>query len=141
MSLLARFFQGFIPIGLIAGIGLVALTFAAAFFAGSIEPILNVLLARYVPAERRGAAFGLAGSARTAGWSIGARIGGGLSAAWGFSSVFVFSAVMFAVTAVSLRRLERATPPDSPSAPAGGPTDAGGPPGAAPGRRGRFWRR
>jgi DHA1 family multidrug resistance protein-like MFS transporter len=124
----------FVPQGFARHIGgLLVLCFAAAFFAGGIEPILNVLLSRHVPVERRGAAFGLAGSARAVGWSVGGLIGGGLAAWLGFPAVFAFSALLCLAMAISLRRLEQAERP-TPGATAGRATGAVTPPGVAPGR-------
>jgi len=68
--------------------------FLCAFFSGGLDPILKVLLTRLVPAETRGAAFGLVGSARALGWSLGAFSGGLLAAAFGLRSVFVASALL-----------------------------------------------
>jgi DHA1 family multidrug resistance protein-like MFS transporter len=74
---------------------LVALSFLFAFFSGGLEPILKVLLARIVPIERRGSAFGLSSSASSLGWSAGALSGGVCAAMFGLNSIFVISAVFF----------------------------------------------
>jgi MFS family permease len=97
--------QGFIP----TVWGLVPLVFFADFSSAGIDPIMNVLLSRQVPVERRGAAFGLTGSARGIGWSIGAMLGGLLAAYLDFMAVFISAALLFFLIAFYLKRLQRHT--------------------------------
>ena len=79
----------------------------ADFSSAGIDPIMNVLLSRQVPVERRGAAFGLTGSARSIGWSVGAMLGGVLAAYLDFKAVFINAAVLFLLLAFFLNRLHR----------------------------------
>jgi DHA1 family multidrug resistance protein-like MFS transporter len=74
---------------------LVLLNFLFAFFIGGLDPILKVIMARIVPTEKRGSAFGLIGSARSFGWFVGAMSGGIFAAIFGLRSVFVISALLF----------------------------------------------
>jgi MFS family permease len=60
-----------------------------------------------VPVERRGAAFGLTGSARAFGWSLGAMLGGVLAAYLDFTAVFINAALLFLLIAFLLNRLNR----------------------------------
>jgi MFS family permease len=103
--LAAGFFlpQGFMPTVWM----LVPLVFASEFWSGGLDPVLNMLLARKVPPERRGVAFGLAGSAKSIGWSIGSLAGGALAAYLGFPWVFVTGALLFGLTALLLARARR----------------------------------
>ena len=86
---------------------LTAIYFCAAFFIGGIDPILKVILARIVPNEQRGSAFGLIGSARSFGWFIGAFSGGIFAAILGLRSVFVIIAGLFVIIAGLLALLGR----------------------------------
>jgi MFS family permease len=95
--------QGFVP----TLWSLLPFVLLADFSSAGIDPILNVLLSRQVPVERRGAAFGLAGSARSLGWSLGAMMGGVLAAYFDFKAVFVNAALLFLLIAFFLNRLHR----------------------------------
>jgi DHA1 family multidrug resistance protein-like MFS transporter len=97
-----------LPIVFVNGLWqLVLLSFLFAFFVGGLDPILNIILTRLAPTEKRGSAFGLLGSARAFGWAIGA-FGGGVSAAiLGLRSVFVISALLFTGIAGLLALLGR----------------------------------
>jgi DHA1 family multidrug resistance protein-like MFS transporter len=106
-ALLAAAF--FLPQGLVQSIWLLLpLAFASEFWAGGLDPVLNMLLARKVPPERRGVAFGLAGSAKSIGWSVGSLLGGGLAAYLGFPWVFIAGALLFGLTALLLLRARSA---------------------------------
>jgi DHA1 family multidrug resistance protein-like MFS transporter len=97
-----------IPQGLVGSVwALIPLCFAADFFSIGVEPVLNLLAARQVPPQRRGGLFGLVGSARSAGWSVGAVMGGTLAAYLGFLSVFVTCAGLFFLATFLLYRLRR----------------------------------
>jgi DHA1 family multidrug resistance protein-like MFS transporter len=93
--------QGFLP----TVWSLLPFVLFADFSSAGIDPIMNVLLSRQVPVERRGAAFGLAGSARALGWSLGALLGGVLAAYLDFKAVFINAALMFLLVAFLLNRL------------------------------------
>ena len=95
--------QGFMP----TVWSLIPLVFFADFFSAGIDPIMNILLSRKVPVERRGTAFGLSGSARAVGWSLGAMLGGILAAYLDFKAVFINAAVLFLIVAFLLSRLHR----------------------------------
>jgi DHA1 family multidrug resistance protein-like MFS transporter len=87
---------------------LVPLRVAADFSSGGADPILNILLARRVSPERRGLAFGLAGSVRSAAWALGGLLGGVLSAYVGFWAVFVLGGALFLTAAWLTTRFARA---------------------------------
>lgn len=72
------------------------MNFIFALWSGGLDPIFNVMLARLVPIEKRGVAFGLFGSARAFGWAAGAFSGGLLAATFGLRSVFLATAIFFA---------------------------------------------
>jgi DHA1 family multidrug resistance protein-like MFS transporter len=86
---------------------LVLLNFLFVFFIGGLDPILKVLLARIVPTEKRGSAFGVIGSARAFGWSAGELSGGIIAATFGLRSVFAISALFFVGIAGALASLGR----------------------------------
>ena len=54
--------------------------FFMVFFAGTLEPALNVWLAKRVPEARQGVAFGLASTTRSIGWAIGPLLAGAVAA-------------------------------------------------------------
>ena len=68
--------------------------FGAVFFAGALEPALNAWLAKRVPEERQGVAFGLASTTRSVGWAIGPLLAG-LVAAANLRAVFGVAAAGF----------------------------------------------
>jgi DHA1 family multidrug resistance protein-like MFS transporter len=89
---------------------LVPLRAAADFSFGGGDPILNIFLARQVGPERRGLAFGLAGSARSVAWSLGGALGGVLSAYAGFPAVFLTGGALFLTAAGFLYLRSRRVP-------------------------------
>lgn len=95
--------QGFLP----TVWSLLPFVFFADFSSAGIDPIMNVLLSRRVPVERRGTAFGLTGSARAIGWSVGAMLGGVLAAYLDFKAVFINAALLFLLITYFLNRLHR----------------------------------
>jgi DHA1 family multidrug resistance protein-like MFS transporter len=73
--------------------------FVPNFFIGGVDPILKVIVTRFVPEAKRGASFGIVGSAQSLGWGLGS-LGGGIFAAFlGLRSVFVIGFCLFAVIA------------------------------------------
>jgi len=74
---------------------LIPLRMSADFFSGGADSLLNVLLARRADPGRRGLAFGLAGSVRSAAWALGGLVGGLLSAVAGFWAVFLLGGAIF----------------------------------------------
>ncbi|MBI4530166.1 MAG: MFS transporter [Candidatus Latescibacteria bacterium] len=63
--------------------------------AGAINPVVNAMIAGFIPEKHRGKAFGLTSSASAISWATGPVIGGHLGATWGFRSVFVVTAALF----------------------------------------------
>ncbi len=78
------------------------------FFSGGINPMLNIYLSKRVANERKGAAFGIAGSFKSIGWAIGGMSGGFIAAAFGLRSLFILCAAFFVFIALALGRLEKA---------------------------------
>ena len=81
---------------------LTLLYFGAAFCIGGIDPLLKVLLARIVPAEKQGSAFGIIGSARAFGWFAGSLSGGIFAAYLGLRPVFLLAAGFFMLIGIFL---------------------------------------
>ena len=54
--------------------------FFAVLFGGALEPALNSWLAKHIPVERQGLAFGLASTTRSAGWALGPIAAGAIAA-------------------------------------------------------------
>lgn len=54
--------------------------FFAVLFGGTLEPVLNAWLAKHIPVERQGLAFGLASTLRSAGWALGPIVAGAIAA-------------------------------------------------------------
>jgi DHA1 family multidrug resistance protein-like MFS transporter len=84
---------------------LIPLRMSADFFSGGADSLLNVLLARRADPGRRGLAFGLAGSVRSAAWALGGLVGGLLSAVTGFWAVFLLGGASFLVVSWLFGRL------------------------------------
>jgi DHA1 family multidrug resistance protein-like MFS transporter len=84
---------------------LIPLRMSADFCSGGADNLLNVLLARRADSGRRGLAFGLAGSVRSAAWALGGLTGGLLSAAVGFWAVFLMGGAAFLAGAWFFGRL------------------------------------
>jgi DHA1 family multidrug resistance protein-like MFS transporter len=66
---------------------------------GAVMPSASALISILVPAEQRGTAYGLMGSATSIGFGAGPLAAAGMVAVSGIRSVFVMSAVMFAMIA------------------------------------------
>jgi DHA1 family multidrug resistance protein-like MFS transporter len=62
---------------------------------GAINPVVNAMIAGFIPEKHRGKAFGLTSSASAVSWAVGPVVGGHLGAIWGFRSVFVVTAALF----------------------------------------------
>lgn len=86
-----------------AGVHTFAVLFPVRFFAilcsGTLEPALNTWLAKRVPEGRQGVAFGLASTLRSAGWSLGPLVAGGVAAV-NLRAVFGVAALGYALLAV-----------------------------------------
>ena len=74
---------------------LAALMVLAGLSTGAIRPVANAIIARIVPEEDRGKAFGIMTSASAFGWAIGPTMGGYLGAELGFRSVFFITSGLF----------------------------------------------
>jgi DHA1 family multidrug resistance protein-like MFS transporter len=74
---------------------LIPLRMGADFCFGGTDNLLNVQLARRAEPSRRGLAFGLAGSVRSAAWALGGLAGGLVSAGAGFWAVFLLGGAAF----------------------------------------------
>ena len=106
------------PQGLVGGYtALLLLVLGSAFAAGGVDAALNILVAQEVRPERRGMAFGITGSASTAGWAFGGLGSGALSAAAGFPLTFLVNGALFLLLAGGLARLRVGRIP-RPAAPA-----------------------
>ena len=87
------------PQALVADVrGLIALRFAAGLFLGGILPATNALIGRTASREDRGRIYGITSSASYFGIAAGPALGGAISAAFSFSTVFVLVAALTAVT-------------------------------------------
>jgi MFS transporter, DHA1 family, multidrug resistance protein len=92
-SLVAAVFSGW-QMGIHSFALLFPVRFFHVFFAGSLEPALNVWLAKRVPEARQGVAFGLASTTRSIGWTLGPLLAG-LVAAMNLRAVFGVAAIGF----------------------------------------------
>jgi len=61
---------------------------------GAIRPVTNTLIARIVPEQDRGKAFGVVSSASALGWALGPLAGGYLAAGLGFRAVFYITGML-----------------------------------------------
>lgn len=66
---------------------------------GAIRPVTNTLIARIVPEQDRGKAFGVVSSASALGWALGPMAGGYLAAELGFRAVFFITAILLLTVA------------------------------------------
>lgn len=66
-------------------------------FLGGLMPSANALVAAMVPAERRGAAYGLTATANALANGVGPLSGAGIATHWGMRAVFVATGALFAV--------------------------------------------
>jgi len=69
--------------------------FGNMFFAGGLDPLLQVWLAKTTPDAKRGGVFGWAASARSGGWVIGSILSGVVAVSLDVSWVFIITAVPF----------------------------------------------
>lgn len=97
-ALLAAVFSGW-QMGIHSFAVLFPVRFGLVFFAGALEPALNVWLAKHVPEERQGVVFGLASTTRSVGWTAGPLLAGGVAAV-SLRAVFGIAAIGFAGLAV-----------------------------------------
>ena len=67
---------------------------------GAVRPVANVIIARIVPEEDRGKAFGLLTSANAFSWALGPSVGGYLGVQLGFRPVFYITAGLFLLVSI-----------------------------------------
>jgi DHA1 family multidrug resistance protein-like MFS transporter len=92
---------------------LALLYFAPHFFLGAIDPVLKVMVTRYVSEAKQGASFGIVGSAQSLGWGSGALMGGIFAAFLGLRSVFMIGCGLSIVISVILYFLGKKEAPRS----------------------------
>ncbi len=68
--------------------------FGAAFFAGGIDPMMQIWLSRKVPASKRGLVFGWSTTARSIGWLLAPILGWAATTAFGIRGVFAVTALL-----------------------------------------------
>jgi DHA1 family multidrug resistance protein-like MFS transporter len=79
---------------------LMILRIAAGAFLGGTAPAVNALIASKADPAKQGAVFGLAHSMNAVGFATGPALGALVAAAWGFSPVFLTTAVILGAAAV-----------------------------------------
>lgn len=94
-SALFYFAEGFAPNVAV----LATLLILGGLASGAIRPVTNTLIARIVPEEDRGKAFGVVSSASALGWALGPMAGGYLAAELGFRAVFFITALLLLTVA------------------------------------------
>jgi MFS family permease len=65
------------------------------FFAGGLDPVFQIWLAKSTPDSKRGLFFGWATSARSFGWFMSSLAGGGVAMFLGVRWVYFFAAPLF----------------------------------------------
>ena len=65
------------------------------FFAGGLEPVFQIWLAKITPASQRGIVFGWAGTARSIGWFISPLVAGAVTTLFSVHAVFFFGAAFY----------------------------------------------
>jgi len=80
------------------------------FFAGGLDPVFQIWLAKSTPDHKRGLFFGWATSAKSFGWFLSSLAGGGIAMFLGVRSVYLVAAVMFLllipIIKITIRRIE-----------------------------------
>jgi len=94
-ALLAAVFSGW-QMGIHAFAVLFPVRFGTVFCAGALEPALNAWLAKRIPEQRQGVAFGLAGTTRAIGWALSPLLAGLVAAAADVRAVFGAAALGYA---------------------------------------------
>ncbi len=72
-----------------------ACRFGNMFFAGGLDPLLQLWLAKTTPDAKRGGVFGWAASARSGGWVIGSVLSGVVAVSLDVRWVFIITAIPF----------------------------------------------
>jgi len=76
------------------------LRFLFGLFLAALMPASNALIAKAVPGDFRGRAFGISSSFSQMGSVIGPLVGGVVGGHWGIKPVFVVTGAMLAATAI-----------------------------------------
>jgi MFS family permease len=85
-----------IPQGLAASLALLMTArFGMVFFAGGLDPVFQIWLAKSTPDDKRGLFFGWATSAKTFGWFLSSLASGVVAMAFGVRGVYLVAAVLF----------------------------------------------
>jgi DHA1 family multidrug resistance protein-like MFS transporter len=74
---------------------LAACRFSNMFFAGGLDPLMQVWLAKTTPDSKRGGVFGWAASARSGGWVIGSILSGIVAVSLDIRWVFILTTIPF----------------------------------------------
>jgi DHA1 family multidrug resistance protein-like MFS transporter len=74
---------------------LFAARFATVFCVGGLDPVFQVWLSRVTPEKCRGAVFGWAASAKSAGWMLAPVVSGMVAAAFGIRAVYLVGPVLY----------------------------------------------
>ncbi|MDD5727503.1 MAG: MFS transporter [Victivallales bacterium] len=72
-----------------------AARFGVIFFAGGLDPVFQIWLAKSTPDDKRGMFFGWASCAKTVGWIFAALCGGSIAMYSGVRSVFATAAIVY----------------------------------------------
>jgi DHA1 family multidrug resistance protein-like MFS transporter len=88
----------YVPQAFVQNVGqLLLLRMLLGVFLGGLMPSANALVAAAVPAERRGAAYGLTATANAFANGVGPLSGAGIATHWGMRAVFLATGALFAV--------------------------------------------
>jgi len=85
--------------------------FGAIFFAGGLDPVLQIWLAKTTPASSRGFIFGWAVTARSLGWMLAPLVSGTVACIFGLRSVFFAAAAFFFLLIPLIALIVRYLPP------------------------------
>lgn len=78
-----------------AFVHLIPARFGMMFFAGGLDPVFQIWLAKVTPADRRGVVFGWSSTARSLGWFSAPLASGVLAATLGLRAIYFINAVLF----------------------------------------------
>ncbi|QSH41575.1 MFS transporter [Lentisphaerota bacterium ZTH] len=101
-----------IPHGLANSIGMLfTARFAMVFFAGGLDPVFQIWLAKCTPDKDRGLFFGWAGSAKTLGWVLCSVSSGAVAMFAGIRAVYFVAAVVYILLIPAIFCAVRKLPP------------------------------
>lgn len=80
------------------------------FFAGGLDPVFQIWLAKSTPDEKRGLFFGWATSAKSFGWFLSSLAGGGVAMLLGVRAVYLVAAFLFLLLIPIIRLTTRQIP-------------------------------